>query len=185
MLNDKLLPYKEYINDISTTACFTGHRNGSIPEALVKDNYAALIKALYHAAIKAYGEGYRTFITGMADGVDMAAGMAVIQLMHSCPDVELIGALPYVVPTASKNDTHRKDFEFKQICAYAHKIYYLSQEIYTGVYHVRNRFMLDHSSLLIAAYDRGAAEGGTVYTMKEAKRRNIEIYPIVMNDIEP
>lgn len=183
MFNGKLLPHNEYVNDIATTVCFTGHRTRSHQELFMdKKSSAALQEALYHASIKAYGMGYRTFITGMADGVDMLAGMAVIQLMHTCPDVELIGALPYVVPTKSRNDDHRKDFEFREICNYAHKIYYLSNNIYTGVYHVRNRFMLSHSSLLIAAYDTSIAEGGTVSTIKEAKRRGIEILPVEIDD---
>ncbi len=51
--------------------CFTGHR----PEKL-KRSEEEIKEGLEEAILKAIHEGYRTFITGMARGVDIWAGQS-------------------------------------------------------------------------------------------------------------
>ena len=77
---------------INKRACFTGHR----PEKLTRTE--GEIKAeLEVAIIEAITEGYRTFITGMARGVDIWAGEMVLKVKKEFPayDIKLICAFPY------------------------------------------------------------------------------------------
>lgn len=70
--------------------CFTGHRPEKLhsSESLVK---AALAREIWTA----YQAGFRTFLTGMARGVDVWAGELVLRLRSSHQDVHLICALPH------------------------------------------------------------------------------------------
>lgn len=70
--------------------CFTGHRPEKLhsSEILVK---AALVKEIWTA----YQAGFRTFLTGMARGVDIWAGELVLRLRSSHQDVHLICVLSH------------------------------------------------------------------------------------------
>ena len=64
----------------SKRCCFTGYR----PEKL--DMPERAVKKLFESAIKqAVEEGFYTFITGMARGVDMWAGEIVLKLKKHLP----------------------------------------------------------------------------------------------------
>ena len=70
--------------------CFTGHR----PEKL-KRAETVIKKGLEEAILKAIHDGYTTFITGMARGVDIWAGQIVLRLHQNVPKLCLIVTLPY------------------------------------------------------------------------------------------
>ena len=74
----------------SRSCCFTGHR----PEKL-KRAESEIKKDLEEAILKAVSDGYTTFITGMARGVDIWAGQIVLRLHQDNPELRLIAALPY------------------------------------------------------------------------------------------
>ena len=74
----------------SRRCCFTGHR----PEKL-KRSEEEIKNGLEEAILKAVHDGYTSFITGMARGVDIWAGQIVLRLRQSKPELRLIAALPY------------------------------------------------------------------------------------------
>lgn len=74
----------------SRRCCFTGHRQEKLKRA--EDE---IKKGLEEAILKAVHEGYTTFITGMARGVDIWAGQIVLRLRQNDPELHLIAALPY------------------------------------------------------------------------------------------
>ena len=74
----------------SKRCCFTGHR----PEKL--DMPERAVKKLLESAIKqAVVDGFLTFITGMARGVDLWAGEIVLKLKKHNSDIHLICTPPY------------------------------------------------------------------------------------------
>lgn len=70
--------------------CFTGHR----PEKL-KVPERKVVKALEAEIDRAITDGYTTFITGMARGVDIWAAEIVLAKKKKHPELKLICALPY------------------------------------------------------------------------------------------
>jgi uncharacterized phage-like protein YoqJ len=79
------------------TLAFTGHRPKDLG-GYDEDNPTALKvqRQLRTMIIQAYESGYRTFITGMAMGVDQWAGHCVADLKPEHPDIKLIAAIPFV-----------------------------------------------------------------------------------------
>lgn len=70
--------------------CFSGHR----PEKLSATEET--VKAwLSNRIDDAIADGYRTFITGMAMGVDIWAGQLILEKKKTVPDLHLIAAEPW------------------------------------------------------------------------------------------
>ena len=74
---------------MSKTVCFTGHRY--IPVARLGE----LAERLDRVLARLYAAGYRTYITGGADGFDTLAALRIIELRRAHPDVRLVVAIPY------------------------------------------------------------------------------------------
>ena len=70
--------------------CFTGHR----PEKLNISEKEVKTK-LKEAVQKAIADGYTTFISGMARGVDMWAAEIVLEEQKKNDEIKLICASPY------------------------------------------------------------------------------------------
>ena len=70
--------------------CFTGHR----PEKLHKPE-EQIKKDLEVAILQAVDDGFVTFISGMARGVDIWAAEIVLRLRESNPVIHLVAASPY------------------------------------------------------------------------------------------
>jgi len=70
--------------------CFTGHRPEKLhqPEAFIKVE-------LKKAICQAIADGYTTFISGMARGVDIWAAQIVLRFRANNPAIHLIAAVPY------------------------------------------------------------------------------------------
>lgn len=72
------------------SCCFTGHR----PQKL-HSSETQVKTALETAIRQAIADGYATFITGMAYGVDIWAGQIVVRLREYKPTLRLIAAVPF------------------------------------------------------------------------------------------
>ena len=150
--------------------CFTGHR----PEKL--DLPADIIcDKLEYAVEFAIGQGKKTFVCGMARGIDLWAGQVVIEKKRSHPDIKLICATPFV------GFESRWDTGWQQLYAFvmAHADYKvaISKQYDPGCFQRRNEWMVNRSSLVIAAYN--GERGGTRNTIKFAKGRGVPVHNIL------
>lgn len=146
--------------------CFTGHRPEklTIPEKEIK----LFLEEQIQKAIK---DGYITFLSGMARGVDIWAAETVLNIKAEGNPIHLICCIPY------DNFEVRWSEEWKQkyaeILRKADIVTYTSHQYYNGCLQVRNQFMVDRSARLIAVYN--GTPGGTRNTIEYAKRRGLEI----------
>lgn len=173
----------ELLTDPSTTACFTGPRPEGIPfDIKLSDvNRGILSSSIYLEIYEAYNRGYRTFVTGMADGIDILAGEAVEKFRDVCMNVRLVAVLPYRERSGHFDD-HFSSFRFTNLLHSANEVICLSDEYYRGCFYARNRFMVDRSSLLIAAVAN--REGGTAYTLDYAELKGIETRTINLKSLK-
>ena len=130
------------------SCCFTGHRPAKLPWGYnERDPRCVRLKErIADAVLLAYQEGYRHFLCGMAQGCDLYFCEAVLALRERYPEVTVEAAIP--CPTQADAWPEAE----------------------------RDRYMVDHSMLLIAAFDGTA--GGTRYTVEYALRRGIEILDV-------
>ncbi len=149
------------ICDQTITAAFTGHRD-----------YRGECDAQLRAAIRRlYADGYRTFLSGMAVGFDLAAAEAVIELRGELPGVRLVCVIPFAGQQRRFPQGDKERFE--RICGSADEVLTLSPSYDRMVYMRRNDFLVEHSSALVAWFC--GREGGTEYTILKAVRAGLKI----------
>lgn len=119
----------KYLCDRQTAVCFTGHRPEKFPFDRDDSVRFNMLKSLLYCKIcDAYRRGYRTFITGMARGVDMWAAVSVITIKKKDPTVKLIGVSPYKKEYDRLTGTDRWDYSV--IREYADEMIYLSDDYF-------------------------------------------------------
>lgn len=145
----------------STSVAFTGHRTyrGEADEAL-----RATLRTLY-------AEGYRTFLGGMAVGFDLAAAEAVLDLRDELHDVRFVAIIPFASQGAGFAAAVRHRYE--KIVAAADERITLSDGYFKGCYQVRNRYLVDHASVVVAWYN--GSSGGTQQTFLSALHRGLRV----------
>lgn len=149
--------------------CFTGHRPGKLhmSELQIKHALAAAIES-------AYADGYRTFITGMAQGVDIWAGELVLEFKGIHPDIHIICALPH--PDFEKRWSKDWQQRYNTILSKADLTKTVCDTFSYGAYQKRNEWMVNHSARVIAVYNGEA--GGTRNTIEYAKKQGVSLVMI-------
>lgn len=161
--------------------CFTGHRPEKMPFRANDNSYAykQFTRALERAIQEAINDGYRYFITGMARGMDLWAAQIVLNFRRAYPDIQLEAAIPFEGQHLTWN--YRDQEIYNKVRSRCNHVTVLSKaeparDQRTRVMHNRNRYMVDNSTMLIAAYD--GTPGGTRYTIDYAKQHGLDVVNI-------
>ena len=163
--------------DIKTTCCFTGHRPEKLPGDGNVVNSMALrrILSILRLAIEdAINEGYKTFISGMAPGIDLWAASFIRDIHAKNPDINLVCVLPYKGQKKSLQGADLYDYNLLLDCAA--QVICLNDNYSSSCMRERNQYMVDHSSKLIAVVNN--YRSGTGMTINMAKKRKIDIRTI-------
>lgn len=161
------------------TCCVTGSRpqgfkwnyyNKRSDEYIAyRDNIKAIVTGLVD-------EGYTHFIAGGAMGADTDFAEVVLEVKSEInSNIVLELAVPFDGHTS--NFTMSDIARFKRTLELADKVTYTSSKYATGVYHVRNRYMVDKSSTVIAFWT-GKRSGGTFYTMNYAQKHDKKLITV-------
>ena len=118
-----------------------------------------------------YDSGIKHFICGMALGCDMYCAEAVIRLKKMHSDVTLQAAVPYRGQADSWNEYNR--LRYDRIIDNCDEVTVLAESYSPACMAIRNRFMVDNSSVLVACYD--GMSGGTWNTIRYAQKKDIEV----------
>ena len=146
------------------TCCVTGHREIPAEKVLYVQNN------LYRWVEQAIHEGYLHFISGFASGVDLMFAEAVVSFKNDFP-ITLEAAIPYPGRLSTPDAAFRRLIEECDIVK-VHAAQYSK-----SCYMVRNRYMVDCSSLVIAVHD-GRKSGGTAATIRYAHQRGRTVWEI-------
>lgn len=153
------------------TCCFTGHRPSKLPWGLDEADTRCLDlkRRIQDAVDSAYEEGFRHFICGMALGCDFYFAEAVLDLRSRGGDVTLEAAIP--CPTQADHWTEEEQRRYRTLLAACDYETMVQHRYSPGCMQRRNRYMVDHSALVIAVYD--GMPGGTRQTLEYALRRGV------------
>ena len=162
------------------TCCFTGHRPDKLPWGSRESDPRCLTlkRRLTQAVEGAYAQGMRHFICGMAQGCDLYFCELALALRQLHGDVTVEAAVPCPSQADAWPPDQRRRYE-RLVAACDFET--LVSACYTpACMQRRDRYMVDHAALLIAAFD--GSPGGTRYTVEYAMRRGLEIVdlPIVL-----
>ncbi|MGN1416354.1 MAG: SLOG family protein [Oscillospiraceae bacterium] len=174
----------DLIVDKNKTVCFTGHRPEKLPDkGDPRSQVVLVLKSLLRQQIlDAVDDGFDTFITGMAAGVDMWAAEIVEELMEKNSSLKLYGAYPFRNYDARYKTP--EDIRLTQdIVSRATGIVYVNEYYSNSCMFERNRFMADRSSRMIAVI--GDYRTGTGYTVRYAQKVGLDVRILDLNRLFP
>ena len=146
--------------------CFTGHRSEKLNTS-EKEVKAALRKQIDQAV----HDGFTVFITGMARGVDLLAAEIVLDLRKRNKEIRLICAIPHDGFEARWSPSWQELYLY--VLAEADLTRVISKGYHTGVYQVRNEWMVNHSTRVIAVFN--GQPSGTKNTIDYAYRQGVPV----------
>ncbi len=149
------------------TVCFSGHRPEKLP-GRGKENCpeTEYIKNLLRTKIEeSISEGYVRFLSGVARGIDLWAARTVIELRKLHPEIQLVCVKP--VENQGYNFPDEDRILYESVIADADSVVCTSEEYSRTCYAVRNRYMVDNSSKLIAFVNN--YRSGTGQTIRYAR----------------
>ena len=144
--------------------CFTGHR----PEKLDKPE-AEVIEELKKEIHIAIADGFQTFISGMARGVDLWAVEIVLDLRANGAAIRLICASPYRGFEVRWSQDWQE--RYRRVMEQANLVRFICPSYSWDCFQRRNEWMIDHSARVIAVYNGGP--GGTRNTVEYARGREV------------
>lgn len=151
-----------------------GHRPKSFPWGydesapgcvLLKEVLAAQISALAK-------QGVTDFLSGMAQGVDLWCAQIVLDLKKKNPALKLHAILP-CEGQESKWTVSAQEL-YHSVLAQANEVIYVEQKYSRGCMLKRNRYLVEHSTILLAFYN-GSRRSGTGATVRYAQQVGREI----------
>lgn len=160
------------------TVCFSGYRPEKFSFSLVDKNdyhFIQLQTDIQNAIIKALEQGYSTFLCGMAKGLDLLCASILLNIQKQLPayqNITLVAVLPY----ATHGFADHWATLHKTVKQCANQIVIISPKYIQSCYHLRNQYMVEHSSLLIYYWDGRA--GGTAQTVSYAKKQVLSMQNI-------
>ncbi len=165
--------------DRELTCCFTGHRPDKLPWGADEDDprCKALKASIQKELEKLYRQGYRHFISGMAQGADLYFAEGVLALREAHSDVTLEGAVPCLTQADCWPQSQQERW---RAILDACDLETLVQERYDRYCMLRrDRYIVDRSSAILAAFD--GTPGGTMYTLNYAMTRKLDILLLDLN----
>ena len=146
--------------------CFTGHR----PEKLNMPE-TEVIAWLESEIRRAIDDGFVTFISGMARGVDIWAAEIVLRLRDEDKPIHLICASPFEGFERSWDEDWKR--RYNAVMRQADIVKFVCPGYSRVCFQIRNEWMVDRSVRLIAVYN--GTVGGTRNTIDYARKTNTAI----------
>jgi uncharacterized phage-like protein YoqJ len=149
--------------------CFTGHR----PEKLQMSE-EEVCSALEREIRAAVADGFQTFISGMARGVDIWAAEIVLRLREEGAPIHLIAASPYRGFENAWSPEWRS--RYAAVMSAADIARFISPGYDRACFQRRNEWMVDRSARVIAVFN--GEKGGTKNTIDYADRNSVPVIVI-------
>ena len=159
------------------SCAFTGHRPQKLPWRYDESDVGCVrLKAILAEKIAELADtGTTTFLSGMAEGTDTWATLAVLALREKNPALRLHCILP-CKRQADRWTASARALYFS-ILEQADTVTYVSEDYHKDCMLERNRYLVDHAAKLLAVYN-GERRGGTAMTVRYARKLGRKIIVI-------
>lgn len=154
------------------TCCFTGHRPRAFPwgEDESDERFCALVARIGAEVDGLIACGVTRFICGNALGVDTWAAEVVLAKKAEHPGIKLEVAVPFEGHNAGSERVRAVQERADDVHVVSHAPDKMQ------AYDERNRYMVDHSDVVVAVFDeRATTQGGTARTVAYAREQQKEI----------
>ncbi len=170
--------------NIEKTCCFTGHRNRDLPFSgdRSKQGMKCLVSSLQMYIEKAVNDGFDTFISGMAEGVDLICAEIVYNLItRKGMNLNLVCAVPYKDQGTKELLNPIDQYVYSMISRDCTNVVYICDKKSRDCYQKRNKFMVENSRRIIGVIKDEKAKSGTLQTINMAKKSGLELNIIYLD----
>lgn len=170
--------------NIEKTCCFTGHRNRDLPFSgdRSKQGMKCLVSSLQMYIEKAVNDGFDTFISGMAEGVDLICAEIVYNLItRKGMNLKLVCAVPYKDQGTKELLNPIDQYVYSMISRDCTNVVYICDKKSRDCYQKRNKFMVENSRRIIGVIKDEKAKSGTLQTINMAKKSGLELNIIYLD----
>ena len=162
----------ENINKLET-ACLTGHRPDKLPWFYDETKESCIrfkddLRQIFEGAIK---YGLKNFLTGMAEGFDMIGTEILLDLQNQYKDIKIIAIIP--CKGQEKKWKPYQQTRYHNIIKQCDDTIILSDTYTKTCMNDRNKYMVEHSSVVIACFN--GIPSGTGNTIRFAKENGCKI----------
>ena len=156
------------------SCAFTGHRPKKFPWGYNETDPRCVIlkRAITEEIAKLVESGYTDLFSGMAEGADTWAALAVLTLKKEKPTLNLHRDLP-CEGQADEWSASAQELYFS-ILEQADEVVYVNRGDSKNCMLKRNRYLVDHAACLLAVYN-GEWRGGTAMTVRYARKLGREV----------
>ena len=133
-----------------------------------------VIKSLKKEIRTAIADGFQTYISGVARGVDLWAAEIVLAFRAEGVSIRLICASPY--KGFESRWSREWQERYRRVMERADLVRFICPGYSPDCFQRRNEWMVDHSARVIAIYNEGP--GGTRNTLEYAKTQRVSIMQI-------
>ncbi len=149
--------------------CFAGHR----PERLRRAE-KEIKEALRKEIEQAVRDGLAVFITGMSRGVDLWAAEIVLEMRKQNKAIKLICAIPHDGFESHWSAEWKR--LYRRVQEEADLVRIICNRYHSGVYQIRNQWLVNHSSRVIAVFNDQPS--GTKNTIDYAHQQGVPVRQI-------
>ena len=155
------------------TACLTGHRPKSLPWGYdeTKETCVSFKKDLETIFTGAIEYGLKNFLVGMAEGFDMIGAETLIKLRKKHKEIKVIAVVPCKGQELKWKESQQK--RYHKILKQCDDVLILYDTYTKTCMNDRNKFMVQHSSVVIACFN--GKPSGTGNTIRFAKENGCKI----------
>ena len=155
------------------TACLTGHRPKSLPWGYdeKKENCKRFKNDLYKLFTGAFEYGLKNFMVGMAEGFDMIGCETLIELRKRHKEIKVIAVVPCKDQEKRWKISEQK--RYKNLLKKCDKVIILQENYTADCMNKRNKYMVEHSSVVIACFN--GKPSGTGNTIRFAKENGCKV----------
>ena len=160
------------------TACLTGHRPKSLPWGYdeTKETCVSFKKDLETIFTGAIEYGLKNFLVGMAEGFDMIGAETLIKLRKKHKEIKIIAVVPCKGQEIKWRSEQQK--RYRKILKQCDDVLILSDTYTKTCMNDRNKFMVQHSSVVIACFNgKPSGTGNTIKFARQLDKKILIINP--------
>lgn len=156
------------------TCAFAGHSPNGFPRGYDEsdNNCVALKEILTSEIMRLADTGVTHFLSGMSEGMDTWAATIILALREKNPMLKL----HCILPCRSQADDWSESAKglYRSILEQADSVVYVSRDYHNNYMMERNKFMVDHASILLTVR-QGLQHSDTTETINYARQIGREI----------
>jgi len=153
--------------------CFTGYRPQKFPFKLNSNiaEYSLLISRIEKTVTSLIEDDCKVFYSGMAEGFDMIGGETLLELRKKYKEIKIIAVVPCKNQEIKWKPEQQK--RYKHLLKKCDKVIILQDNYTTDCMNKRNKYMVEHSSVVIACFN--GKPSGTGNTIRIAKEKGCKV----------